>query len=157
MDLILWRHAEAEDPAPNQPDARRRLTPRGQKQAKKMARWLREHLPKGGKGCRILVSPADRTQQTAVALELPFELEPRIAVGTSVKDHLAVCDWPNNAGPMLLVGHQPTLGRLAAQLLTGQDADWAIRKGAFLWLTCKPTGPNGQTVLRASLEPNLVP
>lgn len=133
MDLILWRHAEAEDPQPGQPDAKRRLTPRGQKQARKMARWLREHLPHGGKGCRILVSPADRTQETATALELPFELEPKIAVGASVKDHLAACDWPGSDQATILVGHQPTLGRLAAKLLTATETDWSVKKGGVWW------------------------
>ena len=65
MDLILWRHAEAED---GSPDAKRKLTPRGRKQAKQVARWLKQRLPADA---RILVSPAIRAMQTAEALELP--------------------------------------------------------------------------------------
>ncbi len=34
MDLLLWRHAEAED---GTPDLKRKLTPRGEKQARQMA------------------------------------------------------------------------------------------------------------------------
>ena len=46
MEIILWRHAEAEDGVPGRvPDAARALTHRGQKQAKKMAKWLLERLP----------------------------------------------------------------------------------------------------------------
>ena len=59
MDLILWRHCEAE---PGAPDMGRRLTPKGLKQAARMAPFLERHLPDT---CRILVSPADRAQQTA--------------------------------------------------------------------------------------------
>src|SRR5687767_291721 len=57
MDLILWRHAEAEDGLPGAPDAGRELTARGRRQAMKMAGWLDRNLPSG---CRILCSPARR-------------------------------------------------------------------------------------------------
>ena len=60
MDLILWRHADAE---PGEPDLDRPLTAKGVRQAERMAAWLDGHLPDG---CRILVSrrtrPADRTR-----------------------------------------------------------------------------------------------
>ena len=62
MDLILWRHAEAED---GSPDAKRKLTARGRKQAKQIARWLKPRLPADA---RIVVSPALRAVQTAEAL-----------------------------------------------------------------------------------------
>ena len=65
MDLLLWRHAEAED---GEDDMKRRLTERGHKQARAMAAWIRKHQPKD---LRIIVSPAVRTQQTAEALKLP--------------------------------------------------------------------------------------
>ena len=42
MELILWRHADAED---GLPDLSRRLTPRGIKQAERMAAWLLQRLP----------------------------------------------------------------------------------------------------------------
>jgi phosphohistidine phosphatase len=66
MELILWRHADAED---GFPDIDRALTTKGQEDAKKMAAWLKPRLPKDTK---ILVSPAKRAQETASALELPF-------------------------------------------------------------------------------------
>ena len=40
MDLILWRHAEAFDLAEGGTDLERMLTPRGEKQAARMAAWL---------------------------------------------------------------------------------------------------------------------
>ncbi len=46
MDLILWRHAEAEDGDATLPDLKRRLTARGGKQAKKVAYWLHQNLPR---------------------------------------------------------------------------------------------------------------
>jgi len=156
MDLILWRHAEAEDPQPGQPDAKRRLTPRGQKQARKMAHWLRDHLPHGGKGCRILVSPADRTQETATALELPFELEPKLAIGTSVEDHLVAGQWPDASKTTILVGHQPTLGQVAAIILTGQQNSWSIRKGSIWWFRFTGRDNRACAVLKAVISTDLL-
>ena len=56
MDLLLWRHAEAED---GFPDEARKLTPRGEQQAKQMAKWINKHAPKE---LRIIASPALRCQ-----------------------------------------------------------------------------------------------
>jgi phosphohistidine phosphatase len=153
MDLILWRHAEAEDGGPGLPDAKRRLTARGEKQAHDMAKWLRAHLPKK---TRVLVSPATRTQQTAHALALPFEVEPKIAVGADAADLIAAADWPTDANAVLLVGHQPTLGRLAALLLSGAEADWSVKKGAIWWFSKRSREGRDQTVLRAVLNPEML-
>ena len=49
MDLILWRHAEAEDAAEGQGDLDRVLTSRGEKQAARMAAWLDRQLADGVK------------------------------------------------------------------------------------------------------------
>jgi phosphohistidine phosphatase len=155
MDLILWRHAEAEDAADGQPDAKRRLTARGDKQARQMARWLSDRLPKRAV---VLVSPAERTQQTAHALGLPYEIEPRIGVGADCADLLAAAGWPEGngkGGAVVLVGHQPSLGRLAALLLSGEEADWTIKKGAVWWFSNRTREGESQTVLRATLSPEL--
>jgi phosphohistidine phosphatase len=153
MDLILWRHAEAEDPTAKLPDARRRLTERGEKQARQMARWLREHQPKN---LRILVSPTQRTQMTAHALGLPFEVEPKIGTGADAADILAAASWPDRGGVVLVVGHQPTLGRVAALLLSGTEADWTIKKGGVWWFSNRTREGEAQTVLRGVLNPDLI-
>ena len=67
MDLILWRHAEAE---PGSPDSERALTAKGEKQAERMARWLRARLPDNAV---VLASPARRTQKTVRALTDEFK------------------------------------------------------------------------------------
>lgn len=153
MDLILWRHAEAEEASENQPDAKRRLTARGDKQAHAMAKWLRAHLPKK---TRILVSPTMRTQQTAHALALPFEIEPKIGVGADAADLIAAAHWPEHSGAVLLVGHQPTLGRLASLLLSGIEADWSFKKGAVWWFSKRSREGRDQTVLRAVMNPEML-
>jgi phosphohistidine phosphatase len=157
MDLILWRHAEAEDADADTPDGKRRLTPRGEKQARKVAAWLKERLPAK---TRILVSPAERTQQTARALGMAFELEPRVGVGADAAQLIAAADWPKadggNRRTVIIVGHQPTLGRLAALLLSGAEANWAIRKGAVWWLSDRTRERDGQAVLRAVMGPDIL-
>jgi len=151
MDLILWRHAEAEEGNGTIPDQKRRLTARGEKQAKQVARWLHQHLPRKRK---ILVSPAERTQQTAHALELPYEIEPGIGTGASVMNVLTAAGWPDQNGAVLIVGHQPTLGRVAALLLGGAEADWSIKKGGVWWFSSRLRNDDAQTVLRAVLNPD---
>ena len=153
MDLILWRHAEAEEASGGQPDAKRRLTARGEKQAHEVAKWLRAHLPKK---TRILVSPAVRAQQTAHALALPFEVEPKIGPGADAAELLAAAQWPEHPGAVLLIGHQPTLGRLAALLLSGVEADWSFKKAAVWWFTKRSREGRDQTVLRAVIGPDLL-
>lgn len=162
MDLILWRHAEAEDDSMGKADAKRRLTTRGEKQARKMAAWLHDHLR--GKAPTVLVSPSERTQQTAHALGLPFEIEPKIGTGADVADLLAAAGWPDGrkgtkasrGGTVILVGHQPTLGRLAALLLSGGEADWTIKKGAVWWFSNRTREGEDQVLLRAAIGPDLL-
>lgn len=153
MDLILWRHAEAEEAAAGLPDLKRRLTERGEKQARQMAKWLSPRLPSR---LRILVSPAERTQQTAHALALPFELEPAIGIGADAVELLAAAGWPEQSGAVMLVGHQPSLGRLAALLLSGEEANWTVKKGAIWWFSNRTRQGETQTVLRAVMNPDLL-
>jgi phosphohistidine phosphatase len=150
MELLLWRHADAESGAP---DLARRLTAKGEKQARRMAQWLHATLPES---TRICVSPAIRAQQTAQAL---IELGSRklhtidaLAPGASFDDILAAVQWP--IGPAtLIVGHQPTLGNVASWLMTGTEHDWAIKKGAVWWLSRRE---DDDTVIRAVISPDLL-
>ena len=157
MDLILWRHAEAAEQAAQEPDLGRRLTARGDKQARAVARWLRERQPKH---LSILVSPARRCQQTAHSLAQAFDTDPRLAPGADVADLLAAAGWGHGgqarASAVLLVGHQPTLGRLAALLLSGQEADWPIKKGGLWWISQRSREGEAQTTLRAVINPDLL-
>lgn len=145
MDLILWRHAEAEEGAP---DAARRLTKKGERQAEKMAEWLRVRI---AQPARVLTSPAVRTRQTAEALSTEFETVEEIGIGSSARRILRATGWPNAAGTVIVVGHQPTLGQLAALLLSGMELDWHIKKGAVWWFQTQ--GGDTEPLLRAVLTP----
>ncbi|TSA12454.1 MAG: histidine phosphatase family protein [Betaproteobacteria bacterium] len=149
-ELLLWRHADAEDGIP---DAARALTRRGLKQAKQVAEWLRPRL---AQDCLILVSPAKRAQQTAAALDLPFATEPRVGLQAESADIVAAAAWPKRVGTVLVVGHQPTLGQLAACLLSGEPADWTIKKGALWWFAGRARYGDTQVILRAVISPDLL-
>ena len=150
MDLILWRHAEAE---PGEPDLDRRLTAKGVKQAARMAAWFERNLPDR---CRILVSPARRAQQTALALGRKFRTVDDLAPGASVAAVLAVTNWPDSRETVLVVGHQPTLGEVASLLLAGSESGWAIRKGAAWWLSDRDRDGSASVVLRVAIGPEFV-
>ncbi len=153
MDLLLWRHAEAEDGTDNRPDAQRKLTAKGAQQAARMAAWIRRHAPKD---LRILASPAVRCQQTAHALGLPFETDERLGVDGSASELLAAAGWPHDAAAKpaaaLIVGHQPTLGRVAALLLSGKEDHYAIKKGALCWLCNMTKQGRNQFIVKLAVE-----
>ncbi|KAB2318755.1 histidine phosphatase family protein [Betaproteobacteria bacterium SCN1] len=148
MELILWRHAEAEE-GPH--DLERALTGRGRKQAARMADWLTPRLPPD---IRILASPAVRTRQTAQALGRDYAVEPALAPGATAAAVLAAAGWPEAAHPVLVVGHQPTLGRIAARLLAGTEGDVSVKKAGVWWFQCRMRNDELQVVLRAVAGPD---
>lgn len=172
MDLILWRHAQAQDlpidddimarigkgedvrieinPAQ---DMARQLTAKGERQAERMAAWLNQRLPESTK---VLASPAQRTQQTALALGRSFKTVRALSPEASVEELLEVAKWPRGRDPVLIVGHQPTLGMVAARLLTGQDLAWSIRKGAVWWLRSRERDGDHQVTLHAVQSPDFL-
>ena len=131
MDLILWRHAEAFELPEGQDDMDRALTAKGERQAHRMADWLNQRL---AHSTRILVSPARRAQQTAKALDRNFKTVAALAPGGSVDAVLLAARWPDGPEPALVIGHQPSLGLVAAHLLAEMPQAWAIKKGAVWWL-----------------------
>jgi phosphohistidine phosphatase len=129
MQLILWRHADAEDGAE---DAARRLTAKGLTQATRMAAWLAQRLPDDA---RILVSPAVRAQQTAAALGRPMKTTQAVNTGVQAVDVLRAAGWPDGAGTVVVVGHQPSLGAATALALTGKALPWSFEKASVWWLS----------------------
>ncbi|OGB55002.1 MAG: phosphohistidine phosphatase SixA [Burkholderiales bacterium RIFOXYC12_FULL_60_6] len=131
MDLILWRHAEAQEWTHGCDDMARRLTSRGEKQAKRMAGWLDRQLPEN---TRILVSPTVRTEQTANALGRKFKIRPELAPDSTVAQLLELVQWSQGKGTVLVIGHQPTLGQTIAELIGLQASEFPVKKGAVWWL-----------------------
>ncbi|MDO5687410.1 MAG: histidine phosphatase family protein [Neisseria sp.] len=155
MELILWRHAEAED---GSNDLMRELTERGQDQAKTMTKWLKPRLPKN---YTVWVSQAARSQQTAMALSKQYTIQPQINPDSSheaVLQLLYETHWQEN---LILVGHQPWLGRVCAQLLNGRAADlstnyWSVKKGAVWWLDIKADETAMMARVKAVMPPALL-
>ena len=150
MDLILWRHAEAEDGGP---DLERRLTGKGRKQAKRVATWLLQRLPSK---FMLLSSPAVRACQTAQSLDVHYKTKAQLAPGASVAEVLQAVDWPRRKGAVVVVGHQPTLGCVASTLVAGSPVEWSLRKGALWWLNYRVRNGQAQVVVRAVVGPDLV-
>ena len=147
MQLILWRHADAEDRVP---DEARALTSKGEKQARHMAGWLKERLPKDA---RVLVSPAKRAQQTASALTRRYETLNDVGTSASPQSVLEAAGWPEGDGTIVVVGHQPTLGQAAALALTGKPAQWGLKKGALWWIESRG---RGDIITRAVVAPDML-
>jgi phosphohistidine phosphatase len=154
MELLLWRHAEAEA---GTPDLSRKLTAKGEKQARRVAAWLNDRLPESA---RILASPAVRTRQTAQALAdlsgRKLKLIDELGPGASAEDFLRAVDWPDARNTIVAVGHQPTLGLVASRLLCGTGQAWAIRKGALWWFSSRPEEGDAEAALVAMVNPNLM-
>jgi phosphohistidine phosphatase len=160
MDLILWRHADAQEaePASDRQEMMRRdllrsLTGRGQKHAARMAAWLDQQM---GETTRILVSPALRCEQTALNLGRKFKTSELLGPHGSVDDLLEAVQWPESKTPVLVVGHQPTLGQTAARLLGLPQVDLSVRKGGVWWLRSREREGRWQTVLLAVQSPDLL-
>lgn len=154
MNLLLWRHADAED---SSPDLARNLTKKGRDQAEKVAAWMRREMPAHA---RILVSPATRALQTAQALGIPFVTDDVLAPGATVEDVLAALHLPIVEGDAkrtwVVVGHQPWLGQLAAYLLSDSSASYSMRKAALWWLVQRERADLVQWTLRCVIDPDLL-
>ena len=150
MDLILWRHAEAED---GQPDLERRLTAKGHKHAARVAEWLLQRLPAK---FLLLSSPALRAQATAEALGVPVRTVDALAPGADVRAVLEAAGWPDRKSAVVVVGHQPDLGRVAAFLISGAEGSWSVKKGGLWWLTDRAREEGAQVVVRAVVTPDFI-
>lgn len=157
MDIILWRHAEAEDLAPS--DFARRLTKRGERQADRMSRWLVPRLGKPSQRAsewRVIASPAVRAQQTAAALGMPMDTVASIAPDAPAEAILQAANWPHSDQNIIVVGHQPTLGMVAARLANGVDGYFSVKKGAIWWFRFSPQKGDTQAALVAMMTPDMV-
>jgi len=147
MDLILWRHAQAEA---GEPDEGRELTQQGRKQAQRMGAWLDRTLPSG---CKILSSPTSRTIQTVDALGRKYKIVPEIGPMARAADVINAVGWPDSKIPVMVVGHQPWLGEVASLLLTGEKQDWTVKKSNAWWISHRLRDHGNEVFLKAVLSP----
>lgn len=138
INLILWRHAEAEEAKENGRDLPRKLTKKGHRQAKKIAHYLRPKLPKDA---HVIVSQAARSQQTADYLGLDYQVLAAINPDVDVHTLPRLINSLESKTCVVLVGHQPWIGQLCAFLLNQnwtQQSLWSVKKGAFWWFQIRP-------------------
>jgi phosphohistidine phosphatase len=153
MDLIFWRHAEAEEWTDGCDDLQRSLTPRGEKQAARVAQWLDRQLPDG---VRVLSSPARRTEQTVLALGRKYKLRDELAPNGTPEQLLELVQWPASRQTFLVVSHQPLIGRVIARLIGLPEEECAVRKGAIWWLRHRQREGQAQTVVLTVQSPELL-
>ncbi|MBV1775447.1 histidine phosphatase family protein [Burkholderiaceae bacterium DAT-1] len=150
MNLILWRHADAE---PGTIDLERPLTSKGHKQAARVAEWLKEHLPAD---TRLVSSQATRAIETLSALSLSFEQDARVNPCAAAEDYLETAGWPDAQGSVLITGHQPSIGHVLAELLGPNPAGWSVKKGSVWWLQHRVRDGVAQTVLKAMISAEML-
>ncbi|HEY6835186.1 MAG TPA: phosphohistidine phosphatase SixA [Gaiellaceae bacterium] len=117
MQLFLVRHAEAAD---GEPDELRPLTADG----RRAARALGERLASEGiRPDAVLTSPLLRARETGTELARPAGLEAeadeRLAPGATADDVKAAAGGRGET--VVVVGHQPDCGRIAAALTGGEE------------------------------------
>jgi phosphohistidine phosphatase len=118
-----------------------------------MAEWLDRQLPEGVK---VLVSPAQRTLQTAMALDRKYKIREELAPNAEPDQVLLAAGWPDAKMPILIVGHQPTLGQIIAALMGLSVQDCTVRKGAVWWLRSRLRDGVRQTVVVTVQNPDLL-
>jgi phosphohistidine phosphatase len=153
MDLIFWRHAEAFDALEGQDDLSRTLTPKGEKQALRMGQWLDRQLPEG---VRVISSPAIRCEQTVKALGRKVKFKSELHPEGTLDDLLVSAGWPDSKMSVLVVGHQPVLGKAIAYLLGLPQGECSVRKGAVWWLRSRVRDGTTQTVVVSVQTPELL-
>jgi len=154
MELILWRHAEAADTAP---DMARELTAKGRRQAREMADWLSGQLAaQPSRPVRVIASPAARTRQTADALQRPVDIVQQIDPNASADALLAATGWPEGHGVVILVGHNPAISELAARLAGADDASLSLGRAAAWWYASNDDGATPHLTLKAAMTPALL-
>ena len=153
MDLIFWRHAEAQEPQAGADDSLRALTPRGLRQAKRMAAWLDRQLPEA---TRVWASPARRSEQTAMALQRPYKVRQELAPGADIDAFMQLLQWPQAKTPLLVIGHQPLLGQALSRLLGLNEPECPIRKGCVWWLRSRARQGNTQAVVQTVQSPEML-
>jgi phosphohistidine phosphatase len=114
MRLVLVRHADA---APGSPDELRTLTQEGREQARALGERLRAD---GIRPDAVLSSPLLRARETADALGLgAAEPDDRLAPGATSEAVRAAVE--ERGETVVVVGHQPDCGRVAASLTGGEE------------------------------------
>ncbi len=138
MMLYIMRHGLAEEPTPKGDDSARKLTDKGADKIRKAAAGMRAS---GLAFNLILTSPAIRAAQTAeiVAAELGGpkpKAVPELSTGASPANALEALGKQRLPESVLVVGHEPTLSRMASLMLTDstESVGISLKQGGVIAL-----------------------
>ncbi|EDY37334.1 phosphohistidine phosphatase SixA [Cyanobium sp. PCC 7001] len=137
VHLLLLRHGLAEERRADRPEALRPLTPEGIRRTRAVVGRLAELDLRVD---RLVTSPLARARQTA-ALALEAGLAPSLEEHTALEPggaglaglHAHLADLPGE-GRLMLVGHEPDLGDLAARLIGAAPGSLVLKKAGLAWL-----------------------
>lgn len=150
MQLVLIRHARAEERMLFKRDRTRALTQDGQRHMRKAARGLHALLP----GLtQIATSPLLRARQTAEIVAAGYAgidtvSLPALSPGAAPRAVLAWLRAQPAEATLALVGHEPDLGLLAGWLLSGKQTGFVqFKKGAAALIEFADAPAAGQGTL----------
>ncbi|MCC6729287.1 MAG: phosphohistidine phosphatase SixA [Chthonomonadales bacterium] len=154
MQLYLLRHGVAEEARGALSDAERRLTEEGVEQMRAVGHALAH---RGLRLDALLSSPLARARETArivaEALDAPLAVEPSLAGGFSLGALQEIVGRHADVRRAMLVGHEPSLSRVAGQLVGGAAIE--LKKGGLIWIEADRLEPGGG-VLRWLVTPSLL-
>jgi phosphohistidine phosphatase len=142
-ELLLLRHGIAEERAPDHDDAERALTAAGRARTQAVVAQLKRL----GLACDILLSsPLRRARETAeLACAAGLAPAPQLVEGLAPGgDPWPLLPGAASAERVVLVGHEPDLGLLAASLIGAPPGAVALKKAGVALLDLEPGGPAGR-------------
>jgi phosphohistidine phosphatase len=158
VQIYLLRHGIAEDGGAGVPDSERALTPEGKKRLREVMK-VAAHA--GVSPSLILSSPYRRALETAriVADELGYKDEvlrtKALIPSASATDAWQEIRLHRDASSLLLVGHEPLFGLLAAYLLGTPETQIDFKKGALFAVDLPAAGARPRGVLKWMLTSRL--
>jgi phosphohistidine phosphatase len=158
MELYLFRHGIAEDAPPGRSDSSRALTDAGRERSAAVAKMAREA---GVAPSLIASSPYLRAVQTAEVAAKEFgysgdlvRLPSLVPHGTPEAVWTDIRDLRDETA-VLLVGHEPLMGHLAAYLLNAPSLQVDVKKSAMLRIDLANLGASPRGILRWMIIPKL--
>lgn len=158
MELYLFRHGIAEDAPPGRSDSSRALTDAGRERCAAVAKMAREA---GVAPSLIASSPYVRAVQTAEVAAKEFGYSGDLVRLPSLVPHgTPDAVWSDireldDETAVLLAGHEPLMGHLAAYLLNAPSLQVDMKKSAMVRIDLATLGPAPRGILRWMIIPKL--
>jgi phosphohistidine phosphatase len=158
MEIYLFRHGSAEDARAGRPDSARELTEEGREKTAAVARMARKT---GVRPLLVLTSPYIRARQTARIAAQELECSEAVVSFDSLVPHGSpetvwrdLRDYSEQPA-LLLAGHEPLLGRLAAFLLNAPSLEIEMKKSALVRIDVESVRSAPRGILRWMIIPRM--